>query len=92
MAAALSSDRTKLILSVVNPSEDGQELAARISGVKLRGPGTFWQMVAPSVDSTNEPGKEPVVTIKEIAQTEVPATVQIPPISVNVYEFEVENT
>jgi hypothetical protein len=34
-------------------------------------------------------GKEPAVKIVETAQKEVPETVQVPPFSVSLYEFEV---
>jgi alpha-N-arabinofuranosidase len=89
--AAFSGDRKKFILSVVNPTVEKQEFATQISGVKLRGPGKLSQLAAPSVDADNEPGKEPVVKIVESSQTDLPARVQVPPISVSVYEFDVEN-
>ena len=88
--AALSSDRKTLIVSVVNPTEAGQEFAPQIAGVKLRGPGTLWQIAAPNVNAANEPGKEPAVQIVEIPQKALPAKMQVPPISINVYEFHVE--
>ena len=88
VVAAFSGDRKKFILSVVNPTVDGQEFAPQISGVKLLGPGKLWQLAAPSVDADNEPGKEPVVKIVESSQTTLPSKVQVPPISVNVYEFD----
>lgn len=91
VVAALSSDRKTFILSVVNPTEDGQEFAPQINGVKLRGSGKLWQIAPPSVNAANEPDKEPVVKINEIPQTSLPERVQVPPISVNVYEFEIEN-
>jgi hypothetical protein len=59
--------------------------------VKLRGPGKLSQLAAPSVDADNEPGKEPVVKIVESSQASLPGMVQVPPISVSVYEFDVEN-
>jgi alpha-L-arabinofuranosidase len=91
VVAALSSDRKIFILSVVNPTENSQELAAQISGVKLRSSGKLWQIAAPSVNAANEPDKEPEVKINEIPQTSLPESVQVPPISVSVYEFEIEN-
>ena len=91
VVAAFSGDRKKFILSVVNPTVDGQEFASQISGVKLRGPGKLWQLAAASVDAENESGKEPVVKIVESSQTALLNKVQVPPISVNVYEFDVEN-
>jgi hypothetical protein len=44
------------------------------------------------VNSANEPGKEPVVKVVETEQAGLPETVQAPPVSVSLYEFDVENT
>jgi alpha-N-arabinofuranosidase len=74
---------------VVNPTEEGNSFAPKISGVKLRGQGKLYQIAPPSFDSTNEAGKEPAVKIVETAQNGVPETVQVPPFSVSLYEFEV---
>jgi alpha-N-arabinofuranosidase len=90
VAVALSSDRRKLILSVVNPTEEGHSFAPKISGVRLRDQGKLSQIAPPSVDSVNEVGKEPAVKIVESAQSGLPETVLVPPFSVNVYEFELE--
>ena len=87
--AAFSGDRKKFMLSVVNPTVEKQEFTPQISGVKLRGTGKLSQLAAPSVDADNEPGKEPIIKIVESSQTELPARVQVPPISVSVYEFDV---
>jgi alpha-N-arabinofuranosidase len=91
VVAALSGDRKTLILSVVNPTEDGQEFAPQMSGVKLRGSGKLYQIAPPSLDSANEAGKEPVVKIVETPQAALPDTVQVPPVSVSVYEFDIEH-
>jgi alpha-N-arabinofuranosidase len=91
VAAAFSKDGKKFILSVANPTVDGQMFAVQINGVKLRGPGKLSQIVAPSVEADNEFGKDPLVKIVESSVTGLPSTVQVPPISVSVYEFDVEN-
>lgn len=91
VVAALSGDRKRLILSVVNPTVDGREFTLQINGVKLRGMGKLWQLAAPSVDAENVPGKEPAVRIVESSQTLLLGKTPVPPISVNVYEFDVEN-
>jgi alpha-N-arabinofuranosidase len=90
VVAALSGDRKTLILSIVNPTEDSQECTPQITGVKLRGSGKLSQIAAPSLTATNEAGKEPVVKIVETPQTAFPEKVQLPPLSVSVYEFEIE--
>jgi hypothetical protein len=74
---------------VVNPTEEGHSFTPKISGVKLRAQGKLYQIAPPSVDSTNEAGKEPAVKIVETAQTSLPEEIQIPPISISVYEFDV---
>jgi alpha-L-arabinofuranosidase len=85
----LTPDRKKLLVSVVNPTEDGQSLALKIGGVKLRGQGKLSQIAPSSFNATNEAGKEPEVKIVETALRSVPDTVQVPPFSVSLYEFEV---
>jgi alpha-N-arabinofuranosidase len=87
--AAFSGDRKKFLISVVNPTEEGHSFTPKISGVKLRGQGRLYQIAPPSVNSANEAGKEPVVKIVETAQNEVPETVQVPPVSISLYEFDV---
>lgn len=90
--AALSEDRKTFILSVVNPTEEAHEFSPRIAGLNLRSEGKLWQIAAPSVDTANAPGKKPAVDIVESPQRALPESVGIPPISVNVYEFEIEET
>jgi alpha-N-arabinofuranosidase len=87
--AAFSSDRKKFLISVVNPTEEGNSFAPKIGGVNLRGPGKLYQIAPPTFDSANEVGKEPAVKIVETTQNGVPANVQVPPFSVSLYEFEV---
>ncbi|MGA2571345.1 MAG: hypothetical protein ABSF23_12565 [Terracidiphilus sp.] len=87
--AAFSGDRKKFLISVVNPTEESHRLTPRISGVKLRGQGKLFQIAPPSVSSTNEVGKEPAVKIVETEQYGLPETVQVPPVSVSLYEFDI---
>ena len=87
--AAFSSDRKKFLISVVNPTEEGHRLTPKISGVKLNAQGKLYQIAPPSMKSTNEAGKEPVVKIVETAQNGFLETVQVPPVSVSLYEFDI---
>jgi alpha-N-arabinofuranosidase len=87
--AAFSSDRKKFLISVVNPTEEGHSLTPKISGVKLRGQAKLYQIAPPSVSSTNEAGKEPAVKVVETAQDGLSETVQVPPVSVSLYEFDI---
>jgi alpha-N-arabinofuranosidase len=89
--AAFSGDRKKLLISVVNPTEEVREFTPRLTGVKLRGPGKLSQIAPPGVDSANRAGQKPVVEIIEHPQQAFTGTVQAPPVSINVYEFEIES-
>jgi alpha-L-arabinofuranosidase len=87
--AALSGDRKTFILSVINATEEPQEFTPQINGVKLRSAGRLSQLAAPSATSNNEVGKEPVVKIAETAVGALPAMVQLPPVSVSIYRFDI---
>ena len=87
--AAYSSDKKKFLISVVNPTEDGQNLAPKISGVKLGSKGRLLQIAPSSSKATNAVGKEPEVKIVETATGSLPETIQIPPYSVSLWEFDV---
>jgi alpha-N-arabinofuranosidase len=89
--AALSGNRKKFMLSVVNPTITTQEFLPQIGGVKLGGAGRLSRLAAPNVDSDNEFDKEPIVKIIESPQPALLGKVQVPPISVSVYEFDVAN-
>lgn len=87
VVAALSADQKTFILSVVNPTETAQVLSPRVTGVKVTQAGKLWQIAAASVDARNEPDKEPAVQIREYLQAALSDKFEVPPISVNVYEF-----
>jgi alpha-N-arabinofuranosidase len=89
VVAALSSDRKKLIVSVVNPTEEKQEFSPKVTGVKLRGPGKLWQIAPPSLNSANVPGQKAAVEIVESAAQGMGETVQVPAVSVSVWEWEI---
>lgn len=90
VVAALSADRKSFILSVVNPTEEGQQFTHRISGARLRGSGKLWQIAPPDVNAVNQPGKKPMVEIVETPQETLPDSIQVPPVSVSIYEFGIE--
>jgi alpha-N-arabinofuranosidase len=89
--AAFSGDRKKLLISVVNPTEEVREFTPRITGVKLRGPGKLSQIAPPGLNSANRADQKAVVEIMEHPQQAFTGTVQVPPVSINVYEFEIES-
>ena len=60
--------------------------------MRLRERGKLYQIAPPSVNSANEAGKEAVVRIDDTEQAGMPDTTRVPPVSINLYEFEVERT
>jgi alpha-N-arabinofuranosidase len=86
---AFSADGKKFLLSVVNPSEAAHDLTPTITGLRLRGAGRLYQIAPPGADATNRAGEEPAVKIVETALTALPATLQVPPVSVSLYELDV---
>ena len=75
---------------MVNPTEASHEFTPRIAGIKLRRNGKLSQIAPPDMISANEPDKEPAVKIMEIPQNTLPDSITAPPISVGIYEFDVE--
>jgi hypothetical protein len=85
----LSVDRKKLTVSVVNPTESAQDFALDVTGVQLAPGGKLWQIAAPSVNTVNVAGQKPAIAVVELMVREAPNNLKVPPISVNVYEFDV---
>ena len=94
--AALSADRKKLAVSVVNPTETAQECELKISGTQPIGHARLWQLTPPpaSTSAMAAPGPGPFsfgppATVAENSLPQPPRTITLPPSSVTVYEFEV---
>lgn|SRR5579871_925847 len=89
MFAALTPDRKFLTLAVVNATESEQKFNLNVSGARLAGPSTLWQMTGESLDAANRVGQPPQVEVKKIPIGEAPGTLSVAPISVNIYRFPV---
>jgi alpha-N-arabinofuranosidase len=90
VSAALSDDRKAFTLAVLNPSDGEQHLKLSINGAKLSAQGHLWRMAPASVDATNTVGQKPGVEVEEKEVTSLPDTVSVPPFSVNIYSFAVQ--
>ena len=88
MVAALSADRKFLILSVVNATDSEQTFDLNLSGTRLAGPSTLWQLTGSTLDATDRVGQPPEVEIKETTGN-ASGTISVAPISVNIYRFPV---
>ena len=90
VSAALSEDRKTLTFAVLNPSDSEQHMNLSISGTKLSSQGHLWRMAPSSVDATIVVGQKPGVEVEEQELTSVPDAMSVPPFSVNIYSFPVQ--
>jgi alpha-N-arabinofuranosidase len=90
VAAALTGDRRKLTVAVVNPTQAAHEMDFHVDGVELQDGGILRRIAAPNLDADNEPGKPPEVPIRETRLSERPASVTLPPLSISLYVFDVK--
>ena len=93
--AALSADRKKLVISVVNPTETAQECELNLSWVQA-GAAKLWQLTAPAgAAPAPTPAARgafnfgPPAKMAETSLPQAPRTAALPPASISVYEFEV---
>jgi alpha-N-arabinofuranosidase len=93
--AALSADRTKMAVSVVNPKETPQECDLNLTGVQASGPTRVYQVAAPAGAAPAPaapwgPFSGPPAAMAESSLPEPPDRVTVPPASLTVYTFEVK--
>jgi alpha-N-arabinofuranosidase len=87
VSAAWNADGKMLTIAVINPTEAAQELDLTIQGATLSGKGRMWRLTGPNLNATTGlAGKE--VQVTEAASSEVPRVLRVPPISIDLYEFE----
>jgi alpha-N-arabinofuranosidase len=87
VSAALTSDGKFLTLAVINPTESAQKLDLAVTGVDLRGKGRLWRLTGPGINAVTGLTRHEV----QVAETpigEAPRTLQVAPISIELYEFE----
>jgi alpha-L-arabinofuranosidase len=92
--AALSADRKKLEVSVVNPTETAQDCNLKMEGIQTAGAVKIWRITAPA-GSAPAPARgglvsAPPATMSEITLQQALGSVNVPPASISVYEFEVK--
>jgi len=89
MIAALTPDRKFLTIAVVNATETPQPFDLNLTGMRLTGNGTDWQMTGTTPEAANHVGQPAQVAVKKIDLGPVSREVTVAPISVNVYRFPV---
>ena len=81
-SAALSGDGKLLTLAVINPTESTQAFDLKITGAEPRGTGRVWRLTGPGFDAMTG------LTRKEVQVTELPRTLRVAPLSIDLYELE----
>ncbi len=90
VVAALSSDRKAVTVAIVNPTESIQKINIDFKGVELQGKARMWEIAAADINARNVVGQKPEVEIVESPLKEVPKMLEVAPISISLYEFEVK--
>jgi alpha-N-arabinofuranosidase len=85
--AALSPDRRTLKIAVVNATMVPQRLTVRVTGARVRGPGTAWVLTGPRPDAANSVGQPPQVIVRKDKVPDLSRGLTVPPISTSVFEF-----
>jgi alpha-N-arabinofuranosidase len=93
--AALSADRKKLVISVVNPTETTEDCELNLIGIQSSGKARLWQLTAPAGAAEAQPTQGPFMpgpkaTMAESTLPQVPSKLTVPASSISVYEFDVK--
>ena len=89
MVAALTADHKYLTIAVVNGTESEQKFDLNVTGMRVAGPLTQWELTGNSLDAENRVGKPAEVEVKETSTENVPQTISVAPISVDIYRVPV---
>ena len=89
MFAAIAPDHRFLTLSVVNATDSEEKFDLNLSGERLTGPATLWQMTASSLDAANRVGQPAQVAAKESAVADTSRPFSVVPYSVNIFRFPI---
>lgn len=86
--AAWKEDGKTLTLAVVNPTREKQSVSVKLHGINLAGLVKIWRLTGADEKACNVPGQEPGVRIEEVKEEFKPNLLQIPPLSVTIYQLK----
>lgn len=73
----MTTDRQHLTIASVNATESEQKIDLNVTGERVAGPSTLWQMTGSSLDAANHVGQPPQVEVKEIPINGAPISIGI---------------
>ncbi|MGA2406085.1 MAG: hypothetical protein ABSF81_04960 [Bacteroidales bacterium] len=88
--AALTADRKKLTLSIINPTFADQEIDISFNGVALKEGCESYQIHAPSLRAGNRPGQQPEITVVSSRLQTVPRTFKVSPLSITLFVMDID--
>ncbi len=87
VSAALTSDSKALTVSVVNATEQAQDLTLDLQGFKPGRRGRMWQLGGTTLQAVNKVGQPPQVSLKETAFDTNRKKLTVAPYSIAIYEY-----
>ena len=96
VAAALSADGKKIVVSLVNASESAQECSLKLNGKQAAGGAKQWQLTAPAATASAQTaapggfGFGPAAEVAEKTLSQAPGVIALPASSMTVLEFDVK--
>jgi alpha-N-arabinofuranosidase len=91
VSAAWTTDRKALTIAIVNPTEQGRELAVDLKSAQSGSTGRLWVIAHSDPMAYNEPGEKPNVVIEETSIAGPADTLNVLPLSISLYKFPVKN-
>jgi alpha-L-arabinofuranosidase len=88
--AAWTKDRKTLTIGVVNGSTEAVSIPLKLSGAKLKGSGTKWQIAGPDPMAYNDPDQPPKVVIEESKVSGLGESLPVGPCSITLFSLPVE--
>ena len=86
VVAALTTDGKLLTVAIINANESAQQLDLTFKGIALQGNGRMWTMTGDSLNAATGLGRNEIRTV-ETPWTEVPRSLTVAPISINIFEL-----
>jgi alpha-N-arabinofuranosidase len=90
VVAAVTEDRKMVTVAVVNPTETVQHMNLDFKGADFGNLFKSYLLAAPDLSTRNIPGEEPAIEIHESELRKIPKKLEVPPISISLYEFELK--
>ncbi|MBS2964279.1 hypothetical protein KGA66_14560 [Actinocrinis puniceicyclus] len=87
LSAALTADRRTLTIAAVNATADAQSLEVSLRGFNPRARGRLWRLTGPSLDSGNQVGQPPQVTVTETGFDVGEGALSVEPYSVEIRAY-----